>query len=135
MSADKPTITVTGSYRKHLSRIFEARRRFLEAGAIVLRPHTEQMSGSDGSLILLEGDPHTASEVRRAQLQAIEKSDLLYVVNPGGYVGPAATADAGYAHRSGTLIVCSEPAWEDVVADMAGGVGSPDRALEILEGR
>src|ERR1017187_7610830 len=100
-----PTVTISGSYRKHLNRILAAKRRFEELGAIVLRPHTEEVVSSEGALVRLQGDPLNVRAVQLLQLEAIAASELVYVVNPGGYVGASATLEVGDARRGGTLIV------------------------------
>lgn len=125
-------MTITGSYRKHFERLIEAKRQFEALGARVLRPHAETISSVDEDLVLLPGDPDDARELQQAQLEAIAASDLLYVVNPGGYVGAAATLDVGYAHRGGTAIATSELPFEASVAALATVIGNPERALEAL---
>jgi hypothetical protein len=132
MSATAPVVTISGSYRKHLERILVAKRRFEELGAVVLRPHTEEIVDSEGALVRLQGDPDDVRAVQLLQLQAIAQSDLVYVVNPGGYVGASATLEVGDARRGGALIVTAEPAFEDAVAAVIGGVGNPEEALALL---
>ena len=129
----RPTVTISGSYRKHLDRILEAKRRFEELGAVVLRPHTDEVVGPEGPLVRLEGDPQDTQAVQNAQLAAIAQSDLVYVVNPGGYVGPSATLEVGYARRGETLVVTAEPAFEEAVAAVVDGVGGPEDALQLLD--
>lgn len=129
-------ITIAGSYRKHLDRLLTARAEFQARGAEVLRPHSEVVA-DDGEeeFVRLEGDPLDVADVHREQLQAIDESELLYVVNPGGYVGPSATANVAWAAKSGKLVVLQEPAYEMIVAALADGVGDEAYALALLEGR
>lgn len=124
-------VTIAGSYRKHFDRIVEAKREFEEQGAEVLRPRTETVAASDSELVRLEGDPDDLREVREAQFEAIRGADVLYVVNPGGYVGSAATIEVGYAHRGGTPVVTSEPPFEADVAVLVAAVGSPAQAMDL----
>jgi hypothetical protein len=129
----KTVVTISGSYRKHLDRILVAKRRFEELGATVLRPHTEEIADAEASLVRLQGDPDDVREVQSLQLQAIARSDLVYVVNPGGYVGASATLEVGYARRGATIVVTAEPAFEDAVATVVSGIGSPEEALAFVE--
>jgi hypothetical protein len=122
------TVTIAGSYRKHFDRLVDAKQRFEALGAEVLRPHSTTISSTDEELVRLEGDPDDARAVQAAQFSAISRSQLLYVVNPGGYVGASATLEIGYAFRQGALIVTAEQAFEAVVATIAR-VGLPEQAL------
>ena len=127
-----PKVTISGSYRKHLERILVAKRRFEELGATVLRPDTEEIVGSESALVRLQGDPDDLRAVQLLQLEAIAQSDIVYVVNPGGYVGASATLEVGDARRGGAFIVTAEPAFEEAVAAVVSGVGSPEDALRLL---
>jgi hypothetical protein len=129
---DQPVrVTISGSYNKHLDRILAARERFVELGAEVLRPRTDRVAEPSPGVVRLEGDPEDASGVHREQLSAIEASDLVYVVNPGGYVGPAATYEVGYAGRASTPVFCAEAPFEAIVA-ASSQVATPDEAYSAL---
>lgn len=128
------SIVISGSYRKHFARILECRAQFEEAGATVLRPATDKIIVESSSLVRLDGDPETVEGIEEAQLAAIGACELLYVVNPGGYLGPATTLEIGYAYRAGLPIVTSETPYETALACVVSNVGSPSLALELLKG-
>lgn len=125
-------VTIAGSYKKHLDRIVEAKRLFEELGAVVLRPRSETVESKNEGLVLLEGDPDDEEAIQRAQLEAIAESHILYVVNPGGYVGGEATLEVGYAVAAGVTVVTSEPSFEAGVGFLSK-VGTPATALQIFE--
>lgn len=127
-----PRITLSGSYSKHLERILRAREEFVSLGAEVLRPATDEVVSRDGQ-VLLAGDPQDASLLRDEQFLAIDASEMLYLVNPGGYVGAAATLEAGYAHALGLPVIAAEEPFETEVELVVEGFGDPDRALEIYQ--
>jgi len=128
----KPRVTISGSYHKHLDRILAAREKFLELGVEVLRPRTDEVAAVNEDVVLLAGDAPEVAAVQDAQLGAIEESDLLYVVNPGGYVGPSATFEVGFARRQKTPVVTSEVAFEAIVAS-SSRTGTPEEALAFLQ--
>jgi len=128
-------VTIAGSYRKHFDRIVEAKRRFEELGAQVLRPRSETIAASDAELVRLEGDPDDLRAVREAQFEAIRACDLLYVVNPGGYAGASACIEVGYAHRGGTPVITSEPPFETDAKVLVAAVGGPEEAIEWMRRR
>lgn len=124
-------VTIAGSYNKHFARIVHAATEFRARDAEVLRPHTDEIVSTDEQLVRLHGDPHDAIGVERAQFQAIADSQLLYVVNPGGYVGPSALVQAGLAYGRGVRVVCSEPPFERSMNAIIAGVGTPEHALTL----
>lgn len=128
MSQEK--VTISGSYRKHFDRLVSAKKDFTTLGAEVLRPHSDSISVADQELVRLEGDPDDLRAVQEKQLEALRDSDFVYVVNPGGYLGPSATLEVGYAHRAGTPVYASEQPFEPAVAAVVQGVYAPEEALE-----
>lgn len=125
-------VTIAGSYRKHFDRLVRAKKDFEEVGVEVLRPKSTEISSADEELVRLEGDPGDISEVQERQLEALRDCDFVYVVNPGGYLGPSATLEVGYAHRAGTPIIASEAPFEPVVAAIILGVADPSEAINLL---
>lgn len=126
-------ITISGSYRKHFDRLISVKKDFESLGANVLRPHSDEISSADEELVRLEGDPETLRAIQEKQLEALRDSDLVYVVNPGGYLGPSATLEVGYAHRAGTPVFTSEAPFEPAVAAVISGVVTPGEALALAE--
>ena len=127
-----PSIVISGSYRKHFERIIDCKIQFEEAGAKVLRPVGKEILSQQGNVVRLEGDPETVEGIEAAQLRAIANSDLLYVVNPGGYLGPATTLEIGYAYRAGLPIITSETPYEAALITVISSTGNPALALEFL---
>lgn len=124
-------VTISGSYHKHFDRIVEAKRAFEGLGAEVLRPRGETIESKGEDLVRLRGDPDDETAIQEAQLEAIKASDLLYVVNPGGYVGSSATLEVGAARAVGIAVVTSERSFEPAVRRV-GHVGTPDMALQVV---
>jgi hypothetical protein len=128
-------VTIGGSYRKHLDRILSVREQFISLGWEVLRPQdTTVVESDDLEFVRLQGDPADAAGIQRAQLGAIEESDLYYVVNPGGYVGPSATAEVAWAAAKGIPVLLAEPAFEQAVRLLADGHGNPEAAVAHIRG-
>lgn len=121
-------IAISGSYAKHVDRILDARAEFLSLGAEVLRPVNDEKI-VDGEMTRMAGDPEDIAGIRRAQFEAIYSSDILYIVNPGGYVGPASTLDVGFAYSLQIPVWTSEPAFEDAVRVLVSNHGSPEELL------
>jgi nucleoside 2-deoxyribosyltransferase len=101
------TITLCGSGKKR-DEISEAARLLQERGAIVFAPSVHKIEE------LLDGQPDETWEfawkgVTFAHLNRIEKADVVFIVNPGGYLGPSTTLELGYAVALRKLIVAMRP--------------------------
>ena len=92
--------TISGSFRKFHAEILRAYDVFDNNGISVLAPRKSEAKNPGAELILLETDPSgaTVKQIEDAHLAAIAASNFLYVVNPGGYIGPSVTLEMGYAH-------------------------------------
>ncbi len=132
IDAVNATVTISGSYRKHLSAILRAREEFIELGISVLRPTSGRVIEDAGNFVRLEGDPEDPRRAADHQLTAIRSSNLLYVVNPGGYIGGSAMFEIGYAIALGLPVVSSEQPFEAAAAARTRAVGAPARAVGLL---
>jgi NTP pyrophosphatase (non-canonical NTP hydrolase) len=88
---------------------------FRHAGFTVLSPRNTRSVGEEMGFILLEGETGSPKEIQQGHLNAIRRSDCLYVVNPGGYIGPSATLEIGYALSLGIPVFCLAPPNESVI--------------------
>lgn len=128
-------LTISGSYRKHLPAILAARRVFLDAGIVVLRPRSERIVSSTDGFVRLEDDNEDARAAALAQRQAIRGSHMVYVVNPGGYVGPSAIAEVGFAAGLGIPVAFSEQPFETAARLEAFVTGTPEMVAGLILAR
>jgi hypothetical protein len=128
-------VTISGSYRKHFDRIISAKQAFESLGAEVVRPISETITNEGDELVRLQGDPESILAIQDQFLQAVADSDILYVVNPGGYLGPSATFAIGYADRGNQVIVTSEDPFEEAIRVRINAVGDPQQALRQVDER
>lgn len=119
-------VTIAGSYHKHLDRIQEARSQFEDLRAHVLRPAAGAEANPPEDVVL-------AQDTRLAQFEAIDRCDFLYLVNPGGYIGPAATLEAGYAYRAGKPVFSQETPSDGDVAAVVSASGTPEEILRVFD--
>lgn len=100
----------------------------------VLSPCSTEVTGEEAGFIFLKGDRGESKEIESAHLQAIRKSDFLYVVNPGGYIGPSATMEIGYALALSVPIYSLDPATESVLAMFMRCERSIEKVKQALGG-
>ena len=65
-------------------------------------------------------------------LQKIDDSDVIYIVNPDGYVGRSVSVDIGYAYAKNKRMYAMYPISDPPVADLISGVMTPDELVELL---
>lgn len=102
-------VTICGSTRFR-AEIAEANRRLTLAGYVVLAPGVFAHDGDE-----ITEEQKTGLDL--LHLQKIDMAVLVYVVNPGGYVGESTTREIAYAQRSGKRVRYLEPVAIEPVAD------------------
>jgi nucleoside 2-deoxyribosyltransferase len=63
----------------------------------------------------------------------IDKSDIVYVIDKGGYTGKSTLLDIGYAHAKKKPIYAPEEADDLAVLSLMKEVASPDKLIEIAK--
>ena len=97
------TVTICGSGKKR-QEIFLAAKMLTESGLLVLAPPLHQIEQ------LVDGRPDECRQLAWkgatfAHLNRIEKADIVFIVNPDGYMGPSTTLELGYAVARHKLIL------------------------------
>ena len=65
-------------------------------------------------------------------LRKIDDSDIVYIVNPEGYVGKSVSIDIGYAYAKKKRIYAMCPINDPPVASLISEVMTPDVLIELL---
>lgn len=102
------TVTLCGSFNKHLTQITEVASSLRGAGIDVLSPSSTSVVGSKDGFVLFEGDNlvnNCSWSVEAMHLKAIEECDAVLVCNFDDYVGSKTSMEIGYAYRSGKRVV------------------------------
>ena len=107
--------TISGSFRRSLNAIELKLAEFRQNGFTVLSPRNTSPVSEVTGFVLLEGDCGSPKDIQQGHLNAIRQSDCLYVVNPGGYIGPSATLEVGYALSLGIPVFCQSTPSESVI--------------------
>ena len=97
-----PAVTVCASFNRFIKETGEAIQELKEEGARVLSPQKPHPhSELEGDFLLLAGDmqfPHTSvKQVEDRHLACINRSDFVWLVCPGGYVGISVAMELGFA--------------------------------------
>ena len=66
-------------------------------------------------------------------LKRIDDADVVYIVNPGGYVGKSVCVDIGYAHAKNKLIYVMHAVDDPPLMGLIGDVLSPKALIGFLK--
>jgi hypothetical protein len=90
--------TVSGSFRRHMSAVYEAVTELTEFGITVLSPSDPRVVDQIGEFVFVASDKvRSIKMVEDRHLECIHASDFLWLVTPDGYVGQSASMELGYA--------------------------------------
>jgi len=65
-------------------------------------------------------------------LKKIDQADVIYVVNPEGYIGKSVSLDVGYAYAKNKSIVVMHPVDDPPLADLIDHILPPEALIEYL---
>jgi len=68
-------------------------------------------------------------------LEKVDQADIVYVVNPGGYVGKSVSVDIGYAYAKNKPIYVMHSVEDPPVMSMVKGVLSFSELINLLKQR
>ena len=66
-------------------------------------------------------------------LKKVDDADIVYVVNPHGYVGKSVSFDLGYAYAKNKSIFVMNPVDDPPIMNLTKGVLSPKALIDLLE--
>lgn len=67
-------------------------------------------------------------------LKKVDDAEIVYVVNPQGYIGKSVSFDLGYAYAKNKSIFVMNPVDDPPIMNLTNGVLSPKALIELLEG-
>lgn len=66
-------------------------------------------------------------------LEKVDDADIVYVVNPQGYVGKSVSVDLGYAYAKNKSIYVMNRVDDPPIMNLTNGVLSPEALIELLK--
>jgi hypothetical protein len=66
-------------------------------------------------------------------LEKVDDADIVYVVNPQGYVGKSVSVDLGYAYAKNKSIYVMNRVDDPPIMNLTNGVLSPKALIELLK--
>jgi hypothetical protein len=65
-------------------------------------------------------------------LKEIDDADIVYVVNPRGYIGKSVSVDIGYAYAKNKSIYIMHPVEDPPIMDLIDDILSPEALVDFL---
>jgi NTP pyrophosphatase (non-canonical NTP hydrolase) len=125
---------VSGSFTKHWDEIQAVISELERDGVDVLSPRGGPPIREESGFVYLRGDTGRADEIEKRHLEAIQRSDLLYVVNPDGYFGSSVALEIGFSLAWRTPIWSSND-FPESPHNLLVRVGTPGEAANYARSR
>lgn len=118
------SVTLSGSFRKHLDYIIKIRNLLIGNKTEVLSPRFIDPKNPGEEFVVFTGEEGLSPlQLERHHLDSIEKSDALIICDPEGYVGASALIEIGLAQAYGKRIIFVEKPEEFMLNTLPAEVG------------
>lgn len=126
----RPRVTISGSFRRNLSQIQDDVATWMEMGCDVLSPADPRLVDAFGEFVFVASDRvRTLRVVQDRHLEAIRRSDVLWLVCPEGYVGTSASLEVGVAVGLGVPVFAQSVPADQTMRLLVRIARSPSDAL------
>lgn len=124
---------VCGSYTKYEDMLEKDLSEFPECGVQVLSPKSARIDSVHDGFAHLQGDvSRNTRATEDGHLDAISKSDFVWIMNRDGYLGLSAAFEMGFAHAKGVPIFSRTKLANDPLGSYAEVAGRPRTVEKFL---
>jgi nucleoside 2-deoxyribosyltransferase len=102
------TVSIIGSYNKHLAQMRRLSTECRKLGFEVLIPKYAVRKFSKNRFVYLRGENGTPKELQEKNFRFIGHSSFVLVANPRGYIGPSTAMEIGFAIARGIPVFCTD---------------------------
>jgi nucleoside 2-deoxyribosyltransferase len=102
------TVSIIGSYNKHLTQMRRLSTECRKLGLEVLIPKYAVRKFSKNRFVYLRGENGTPKELQEKNFRFIERSSFVLVANPRGYIGPSTAMEIGFAIAKSIPVFCTD---------------------------
>ena len=107
-NASPITVSICGSYHRHLKKMHKLTKECKDLGIEVLIPKYAVRKSSMNGFVYLKGEVGTPKQLQEKNFDMIAHSSFVLVVNTKGYIGPSTSMEIGYAIAKGIPIFCTD---------------------------
>jgi NTP pyrophosphatase (non-canonical NTP hydrolase)/nucleoside 2-deoxyribosyltransferase len=129
--------TISGSFNKFLPEIRSVMNQMRENNITVLSPRSlvlkSNNSKESGDFVVFEGDTGSPTHIEKKHLQAIAKSDFVYIVNPKGYIGISTALEIGFAISRGIPVYAEFSPADSVFKEIVKSEIELDHIIKLIK--
>jgi NTP pyrophosphatase (non-canonical NTP hydrolase) len=126
-------VVLSGSYRKDIEGLKRTYETFKDLRCQVLSPSNIHITKEVDGFVFMEGeDGQSPDVIETRHLDAIQRSQFMWLHSPSGYVGTSAALEVGFAHALGIPVFCQESPTDLVLQGFVTKVDSPEQVVEML---
>jgi len=130
----KRKVVISGSFRKFFEEIKKIIELFETHGWEVLSPSKSRIINPGDEFPILESDRGSSElEIESKHLAAISNADLLFIVNPEGYIGNSTALEIGWARSLALPIYSLEIPAEKLFRNLCLTVSSIEKVFDEIE--
>jgi NTP pyrophosphatase (non-canonical NTP hydrolase) len=126
-SVTQPTpVVLSGSYRKDFEGLKHAYEELRDLNCEILSPSNVIAVNEVDGFVFMKGEESQKPDAVEAQhLDAIQKSQFMWLHAPSGYVGSSGALEVGFAHAVGVPVYSKEPVNDPILRRFVQVVPSP----------
>ena len=140
MVPEMKKVCLCGSFR-FFDQIVEVERFLTKRGVVWYAPRPFQFRdqqhpsyfGNEWDSLSYSEKLNESKQAERAYLEKVDSTDVVYVINPSGYVGKSVIFELGYACAKGKIIYTLEPIEDFAVMSLVRQTISPEDLVRILK--
>ena len=126
-------VVLSGSYRKDFEGLKRSYEELRDLNCEILSPSNVVAVNEIDGFVFMQGEESQAPDTVEAhRLDAIQKSQFMWLHAPSGYVGTSAALEIGFAHATGVPVYSRELVSDAVLRRFVEVVPSPSAVIERL---
>lgn len=132
--APRYDVVLSGSFRKDYTGLKLAYEELRDLGCTVLSPQNVEVVKEIEGFVYMRGedrDPPTAIQIRH--MDAIQRSHLVWLHAPEGYVGLSAALEVGFARAIGIPVYCNTDLTDPILGTFVKKVSSPKDSVDDIK--
>lgn len=127
-------LSICGTFKRDVPQISLDFEEFRIRGCEVLSPETTQFVAEDGGFVFTQNQigksPHS---IEQTHLNAIVKSDFVWLHCPDGYLGVSGARELGFAEALSVPVFARRTPYDDTFRALVKVVASPLDAIEYVK--
>jgi NTP pyrophosphatase (non-canonical NTP hydrolase) len=127
-------VVLSGSYRKDFEQLRRTYEELKDLGCSVLSPSNVNAVSEVNGFVYMQGEETQAPEkIEQRHFNAIQNSRFVWLHAPGGYVGPTAALEVGFAHAIGIPVFARNEVTDKILREFVKVVDSPATVVSKAE--